>query len=252
MGEKSLTRGRLCLLSLRSLLLQCSWNFKQFQGLGWVYLLLPELRRLYPDRALRPIVQRYLGYFNSNVFLTPTIAAAVLSLERRQRLEEPVPMSPQAFSEAVMAPFAAAGDAFFWGGLRPLCCAIAVAFGSLGYWWSPVLFLVLFNLPVLFVRVVGPWLGYQQGVMVVQLLQSYRIADAALVLKRLAVVVLGAVAAVLCHRVDLVMPGSIVLLPMLLGGLIIGCTYILRQGVPLYFVIFTLLGCLGIVDQFFL
>ncbi len=251
MAVEPLTRGRLCLLSLRSLLLQCSWNFKQFQGLGWVYLLLPELRRLYPNRALRPIVQRYLGYFNSNVFLTPTIAAAVLSLERRQRLEEPVPMSPQAFTEAVMAPFAAAGDAFFWGGLRPLCCALAVVVGSLGYWWSPVLFLVLFNLPVVFVRLVGPWLGYQQGVMVVQLLQTYRIADVALVLKRLAVVMLGGVAAVLCHQADSLVAYSAVTVPVVLGG-VIGCTFVLRQGVPLYIVLFTLLGCVGIVDQFFL
>lgn len=252
MAIEPLTKGRLCLLSLRSLLLQCSWNFKQFQGLGWVYLLLPELRLLYPaDRTLRPIVQRYLGYFNSNVFLVPTIAAAVLSLERRQRLEEPVPMSPQAFTEAVMAPFAAAGDAFFWGGLRPLCCAVAVVVGSLGYWWSPVLFLLLFNIPALFVRLVGPWLGYQHGVMVVQLLQTYRIADAAFVFKRLAVVMLGAVAAVLCHQIDMVSPYTGAMVPVVLAG-VIGCTFILRQGIPLYFVILGLLGCVGVVDQFFL
>nr|WP_320116390.1 PTS system mannose/fructose/sorbose family transporter subunit IID [uncultured Desulfuromonas sp.] len=251
MTVEPLTKRRLCLLSLRSLLLQCSWNFKQFQGLGWVYLLLPELRRLYPDRALRPIVQRYLGYFNSNVFLTPTIAAAVLALERRQRLEEPIPMSPQAFTEAVMAPFAAAGDAFFWGGLRPLCCALAVTAGSLGYWWSPVLFLVLFNLPVLFVRLIGPWLGYQQGVMVVQLLQRYRIADVALVLKRLAVVVLGGVAAVLCHQTGPLVPCGAVMVPVVLAG-VIGCTFLLRQGIPLYLVVFALLGCVGVVDHFFL
>nr|WP_320050641.1 PTS system mannose/fructose/sorbose family transporter subunit IID [uncultured Desulfuromonas sp.] len=251
MVVESVTKVRLCVLSFRCLLVQCSWNFKQFQGLGWVYVLLPELRRLYPDRVLRPIVQRYLGYFNSNVFLIPTIAAAVLSLERKQRLEEPVPMSPQAFSEAVMAPFAAAGDAFFWGGLRPLCCVTAVSVGYLGYWWSPVLFLVLFNVPVFFFRIVGPWLGYQQGVMVVQLLQTCRIADVALVLKRITIVILGALMAVLCHKTgfDSLAGGFVVPVALLC---VLTCTLLFRKGLPLYLVLFSLLAGVSVIDHFFL
>ena len=251
MVVESVTKVRLCVLSFRCLLVQCSWNFKQFQGLGWVYVLLPELRRLYPDRVLRPIVQRYLGYFNSNVFLIPTIAAAVLSLERKQRLEEPVPMSPQAFSEAVMAPFAAAGDAFFWGGLRPLCCVIAVSVGYLGYWWSPVLFLVLFNVPVAFFRIVGPWLGYQQGVMVVQLLQTCRIADVAQVLKRITIVILGALTAVLCHKAgfDSLAGGFVVFAALLC---VLTCTILFRKGFPLYLVLFSLLAGVSVIDHFFL
>jgi mannose/fructose/N-acetylgalactosamine-specific phosphotransferase system component IID len=245
-----MTKGRLWRLGLRSLLIQCSWNFKQFQGLGWVYLLLPELKRLYPDRTLRPIVQRYLGYFNSNVFLTPTIAAAVLSLECQQRREQPIPMSPQAFSEAVMAPFAAAGDAFFWGGLRPLCCTLAVVAGFLGYWWSPLLFLVLFNLPVFLVRLAGPWFGYHRGVMVVQLLQDYRIADMALVLKRMAVVVLGGIAAVLCHQPDVGVAFSLLICLSLLITVFMS-VLLLRRGFPLYLVIIALLLMAGGIDYTF-
>lgn len=67
-GTRPLSKIQLARLSVRSLLLQASWNFKQFQGLGWLCLLLPELKRIYPVATLRSVVQRYLGYFNSNIF----------------------------------------------------------------------------------------------------------------------------------------------------------------------------------------
>ncbi|MCD6527515.1 MAG: PTS system mannose/fructose/sorbose family transporter subunit IID [Desulfuromonas sp.] len=245
MSKRSLFR-----LTLRSLLLQCSWNFKQLQGLGWAWLLIPELRRLYAPTSLRPIVQRYLGYFNSNIFLVPTIAAAVLSLERQQRLEQPVSIASHAFSEAVMAPFAAAGDAFFWGGLRPLCCTLAVAGGALGYWWSPLLFLALFNLPVFIVRLIGPWLGYSRGVEVVLLLQRWHIADIAIVLKRLTVVCLGGVAAIIIHHDPMDFSASYLTAAGVLLT-IVSVMIVLRKGLPLVVVLVGLCGLVVSIEYAF-
>lgn len=249
-GVRPLSKIQLVWLSVRSVLIQSSWNFKQFQGLGWMCLLLPELKRLYSVKTLRPVVQRYLGYFNSNIFLVPTIAAAVLSLERHQRLEQPVAIAPQAFAESVMAPVAAAGDAFFWGGLRPLCCAVAVLVGGLGYWWSPVVFLVLFNGPAFMVRFVGPWLGYQQGVQTVLLLQKLRIADVAILFKRLTVVVLGGIVAVNVHAGS---ASGLMSLAVAVGVLLalLGIMVAVRKKVPLVVIITVLIGGVFCAEQFF-
>lgn len=130
-----------------------------------------------------------------------------------------------------MAPVAAAGDAFFWGGLRPLCCALAVLAGGLGYWWSPLVFLILFNGPAFVVRLLGPWLGYQQGVQAVLLLQKLRIVDQAALFKRLTVVVLGGVVAIEIHASPAtgVMPAVVVV-----GGLValLGIMVAVRKKFP--------------------
>lgn len=250
MTLRAMSKLSLLRLTLSGLVLQCSWNFKQFQGLGWAWMLVPELKRLYPKSELHPVVKRYLGYFNSNVFLAPTIAASVLSIERQQRSEQQVAIAPHVFAEAVMAPFAAAGDAFFWGGLRPLCCALAVAFGVLGYWWSPLLFIILFNLPVVFVRLIGPWLGYSRGIDIVQLLQLWHVADIAIVLKRLTVATLGGVAAVVVHQghIDLGVPW------LLAGGSIMTIFLLmvmLRKGLPLVVALMSLCGLVALVEYTF-
>ncbi len=248
---QSISRWQLFLLAFRSMFFQSSWNYRQFQGLGWCVVLLPYLKMIHGPEKLIFVIKKYLKYFNTNTFLAPTVAGAVLSLEFDQAHERQVPMGADKFAVAVMAPVAAAGDALFWGGMRPLLCSLAVVLGVVGYWWSPLLLVVSFNVPIVVFRVVGAWAGYAQGMAVVNIIQRWHLADIAVVLKRLTVVVCGCLCAVLLHggKLELVwgVVGSGVLLVTIF--LAVGC---MRKGVPVVIVLIGILASVTMVDKLLL
>jgi PTS system mannose-specific IID component len=97
----------------------------------------------------------------------------------------------------VMAPYAAMGDALFWGAVRPLSAGVALFFAARGSLWAPVVFLLLFNLPHFWFRVVGLLRGYFRGLRVVEGIQRHHLPDLAIRLKEATVVLLGGLCAYL-------------------------------------------------------
>lgn len=97
----------------------------------------------------------------------------------------------------VMGPYAAMGDAFFWGGIRPLAIAVALLFAVQGFLWAPLVFLVLFNVPHLWVRISGLLRGYQGGLAIIEKIRGRRFPDMAIRFKEGTVILLGGVAAYL-------------------------------------------------------
>ena len=136
------------------------------------------------------------------------------------------------FIEMVIAPFAAMGDALFWGGLRPLAAVMAVFVAMTGSLSASLDFLALFALPRLAMSILGFILSYRQEVGIVATLQRLRLADCAVACKRLLMLALGGVAAVCGHKITAgtgVEPFWAVLS---LGWLVLAVV-LLRRGVPL-------------------
>jgi PTS system mannose-specific IID component len=185
---------------LRSLLLQASWNFERMQNLGVLFVLAPALRRLYRGEARAEAFRRHLGNFNTHPYLASPIFGASLALEEQQARGEAGALGSDECRNMLMAPFAAIGDALFWGGLRPLAAGIALLFAVRGSLWAPVVFLLCFNLPHLWLRGVGLVWGYRLGISVVESLQRFRLSDLAVRCKEVTVVLLGALAAYLVFR----------------------------------------------------
>lgn len=100
---------------LRSLLHQASWNFERMQNLGLAYQLLPGLRRLYGGAPPAAVLRRHVEYFNTHPYLASWVAGTVLRLEEQQRSGETPAIDALTFRDMVMAPYAAMGDALFWG-----------------------------------------------------------------------------------------------------------------------------------------
>lgn len=210
---QQLDRGGLLRVLLRSFTLQASWNFEGLQSLGFLYAMAPALRRLYSGEALRAAFARHLEYFNTHPFLASSVLGTALALEEKRPGAQVEPLDAEEFKGMVMAPYAAMGDALFWGGVRPLAAGVAVFCALRGYWWAPLIFLVLFNLPHLWFRTVGLWRGYRLGLGAVSLLQGRHLPDLAVRCKELTVVVLGALCALLAY---VALRGEA--LPLLWGG----------------------------------
>ena len=180
----------------RLLLLQASWNFERLQGIGFFYSLLPGLRKLYSKQELLDVSRKYVGYFNTHVYLAPMVAGAVLKLEEDKAAgTADQSLEIDDFKEMVAAPYAAIGDALFWGGLRPLAAGVALFFAVKGILWAPLIFVLIYNLVPTWFRTVFFVRGYRQGMRSVEFIQKHRLPDWAIHTKETAVVVLGGLSA---------------------------------------------------------
>ena len=204
----------------RSFLLQASWNFENLQNLGFFYLVLPGLRSIYGDELSTDVQQRQVTYFNTHPYFAPLIAGTILRMEERLNAGEDVAVDPDAYKKMVMAPFAAMGDAFFWGGVRPLAALVGLLLACQGSLWAPVVFLILFNLPHLFFRGAGLLLGYVQELRAIETLQKCRLPDLAIRLKESTTILIGVLCAYLsfkgCEHQDISGVWGFVLLPIVL------------------------------------
>ncbi len=155
MEERILPRKLLSLILLRTFFLQASWNFERLQNLGIFYALAPALRFLYRGEELTAACRRHLEYFNTHPFMASPVVGTILALEEKRCRGEKSYLGVQEFKRMVMAPYAAIGDALFWGGIRPVAAGIGLFFAIRGSLWAPIVFLVLFNLPHLFFAAQG-------------------------------------------------------------------------------------------------
>ncbi len=200
MNGGRLPAGVLAKVQLRSLLLQGSWNFERLQSLGFFYAMAPALRCLYRGNELLAAGRRHLEYFNTHPYMASPVLGAAVRLEEKQSRGEAGEVGADEFKRLVMAPYAAVGDALFWGGLRPLAAVAALLLAAAGSLWAPLLFLLLFNLPHLYFRLSGFRCGYGEGTQVVERLQRRHLPDLAVRLKEAAAVLLGVLCAWLTVR----------------------------------------------------
>ncbi len=193
MKEGRLSRRVLGQVVWRSFFLQASWNFERLQSLGMLYAIAPALRVLHQGEDLVAACRRHLEYFNTHPFMASPVLGTVLFLEEQS--DDPDYAEITEFRRMVMAPYAAMGDALFWGGLRPVAAGVSLFFAARGSLWAPVIFLLFFNIPHLWLRISGLFRGYVQGLKVVELIQRRRLPDAAIRLKEGMIVLLGGLCA---------------------------------------------------------
>jgi len=195
MASLTFPRGIIFRVFWRSLLLQASWNFERLQGLGALYVMAPALRYLYREEELVRAYGRHTEYFNTHPFLAPAVFGAALHLEAASVAGETEEFPVGEFKTLLASPCAAMGDAFFWGGMRPLAAVVALIFALGGNLWAPVVLLVIFNIPHLFCRLRGLQLGLSLGVGIAGELPRYDLPDWAVRLKQVTVLLLGVLCA---------------------------------------------------------
>lgn len=185
---------------LRSFLLQASWNFEKLQNLGFYFMILPGLRTIYGDNIPEEVRHRNVDYFNTHPYFAPLVAGTTLRLESRNCAGEETAVDPETYKKMVMAPFAAMGDALFWGGVRPLAALVGLLIASQGSLWAPVVFLIIYNLPHLFFRGSGLMLGYVHELRAIEIVQKCRLPDLAIRFKESTTILAGVLCAYLSYK----------------------------------------------------
>ena len=149
----------------RSTFLQGSWNYERMQNGGWVYSLIPALRKLYPNKEdLSAALKRHLEFFNTHPYLAAPVIGVTLALEEEKANGAKVENAAlQGVKVGMMGPLAGVGDPVFWFTVRPILGAIGASLACAGNILGPILFFVVWNA----IRIGFLWntqeMGYKAG-----------------------------------------------------------------------------------------
>jgi PTS system mannose-specific IID component len=129
------------------------------QGLGFAYATAPLAEQGDAgNHGAQALLGRHMQRFNTHPYMAAPVIGAVTRFELENRSSETAELK-----NALMGPYAALGDSFFWSALKPFSAAVAMCLAVQGSFLAPVLFLLLFNPAHLWVRVRGFLEGWRRG-----------------------------------------------------------------------------------------
>jgi PTS system mannose-specific IID component len=158
---------------VRLLGIQSAWNYETMLGNGIAFALEPALRRLPGGKggdAYRAAIARHSGYFNAH----PYLASVAVGALARAELDGVPAAQIERFRVAAPGPLGSVGDRLIWAGWLPLCSALGLLAFGLGATPGQVLllFLGLYNVGHLGLRIWGLHAGWEHGLRVAQALAN--------------------------------------------------------------------------------
>ena len=148
-----LTKKDINRVAWRSMLLQASFNYERMQASGWLYGLLPALKKIHTNkRDLARSMKGHMGFFNTHPFLVTFVIGIILAMERSKQDVNSI----QSTKIAVGAPLGGIGD------------AMALQGSILG----AVVFIVMFNVVHLGLRFGLAHYAYRMGVAAIPLIKA--------------------------------------------------------------------------------
>lgn len=164
-----LTKTDINIMALRSLLLQASFNYERMQASGWLYGLLPSLKKIHTNKAdLSKAMQGHMGFFNTHPFLVTFVMGIILAMERSKQNVNSI----QSTKIAIGAPLGGIGDAMFWLTLLPICGGIGASLALQGSILGAVIFFVLFNVVHFGLRFGLAHYAYKMGTSAIPLIKA--------------------------------------------------------------------------------
>lgn len=119
------------------------------QAAGWLYGILPGLRKIHTDKDdLAASMSHNLEFFNTHPFLVTFVMGIVLSLEQNKADIQTI----RSVRVAAMGPLGGIGDALFWFTLVPIVAGMTSNMALQGQIAAPFIFLIVFNIAQFAVR----------------------------------------------------------------------------------------------------
>lgn len=150
----------------RSFTLLGSFNYERMEGLGFLYAIMPLLRKVYKgdDEGLKAAMHRHIAAFNMTVAPSPFVMGITVAMEESAKDDPQFDVATiNAIKVSLMGPLSGIGDTFFWGIIRVLACALAIGFAKEGNPIAPFVLLLVFNIPNFLTRLVTLNIGYNKG-----------------------------------------------------------------------------------------
>ena len=167
--EKVVTKKDLKIMAFRSFFLQASFNYERMQACGWLYSLIPGLKKIHKNKEdLSNSMKDHMEFFNTHPFLVTFIMGLVISMEESKADRETI----RAIKVATMGPLGGIGDALFWLTALPIFVGIGASLAMQGNIAGPIVFLLLFNTLHFGLRFGLMNYGYSTGVNAIKTLKD--------------------------------------------------------------------------------
>lgn len=156
----------------RTAAVNAAMTARGMQQLGLVFVLAPALRHLYPDREARArAFARYAGHTNTHVFMMPSYAGLLISLEQQiaaGQLPEAVIAS---LRQTLATTLSALGDGFFSGAVRTFWALVTICLLLEGFLPAAAVFTLALMLLSWAFRVTGFFYCLNHGITALQWLR---------------------------------------------------------------------------------
>lgn len=150
----------------RSMFLQGSWNYERMQNLGFLYAILPALKKFYKpgSEEAKAALRRHMEFFNTHPYPAAPIIGVTLALEEEKANGVEVDDAAiQGVKIGMMGPLAGVGDPIFWFTIRPIFGAIAASLAAGGSIIGPLFFFLAWNIVRIAFLYYTQEFGYQKG-----------------------------------------------------------------------------------------
>ncbi len=228
--DKNSNTGKFFAIFIRSFFIQAAWKFKSMLSIGWTFSLLPTGKKLYKDHLqFQNFLGRHLSFFNAHPYLASYALGAIAKLEEdiailKNKDYEQI----DKFKNALIGPLGAIGDQLFWANIKPA----SIMVGFLGLLVFPdmfqkliflCLFLILYNIPHIYIRYIGIVEGYNEGL---SIYRKLRIENFSVWHKLYSVIGTFAFSIVVAYLINQSIERDLIELPMF--GMSFGVAYFLR------------------------
>lgn len=123
-----------------STMLQASFNFERMQAGGWLWAMLPGLKKVHTNKDdLSASMMHNLDFINTHPYLVTFVMGIVLSLEQQKADIQTI----RSVRISTAAPLGGIGDALFWYTFVPIVVGITAVQAQNGSLLGPILFFVL-------------------------------------------------------------------------------------------------------------
>lgn len=158
--ERLVTKKDLLVLYWRSFFIQSSFSFERMQAVGFTWMFIPLIKKLYKDAKDRAsALKRHLVFFNTNPLTAAIITGMVAAMEEANAKDElNDPSMINSLKGSLIGPLAGIGDSFF---LIVLAAMLGIAVES-SMQGSPIGVIIL-TLVFAFVWYGGLWYLLNQG-----------------------------------------------------------------------------------------
>ena len=144
---------------------QLGWNYERMQGLGYLTTMLPLIEKLYGDQPAlkKKALQAHSVFFNTTPAMGDIIVGMNVAIEEEMQENGAGIDVASSMKTALMGPLSGIGDTFFWGTFRIIASGVGISLASQGSILGPLIFLIIYNIPHILVRVFGLKYGYKLG-----------------------------------------------------------------------------------------
>ena len=122
---------------------QLGWNYERMQASGYLYMLLPQLRKMYGDGTpeLKEMMKLHTQFFNTSPFFHTIITGFDLALEEKDGVKSKDAVN--GIKTGLMGPFAPLGDSIFGSLVPAIMGSIAATMAIAGQPWGILLWIAV-------------------------------------------------------------------------------------------------------------